>query len=80
MVQSIGGIVKYSATDLDQLAQELNKDGICVIRGVFEQKFIDEWAQAFEKLFHERQNQPGGLAPREISPLLSDIALDLPIC
>ncbi|MEH2352853.1 phytanoyl-CoA dioxygenase family protein [Nostoc sp.] len=67
MVQSIGGIAKYSATDLDRFAQELNQDGICVIPGVFEQKLIDEWAQAFEKLFHERQNQPGGLAPREVS-------------
>ncbi|MDZ8094181.1 MAG: phytanoyl-CoA dioxygenase family protein [Nostoc sp. DedQUE05] len=67
MVQSIGGIAKYSATDLDRFAQKLNQDGICVIPDVFEQKLIDEWAQAFENLFHERQNQPGGLAPREVS-------------
>jgi len=67
MVQSIGGIAKYSATDLDRFAQELNRDGICVIPQVFEQKLIDEWLEAFEKLFHERQNQPGGLAPRDVS-------------
>jgi|GEM_PF-4236768 len=42
MVQSIGGISKYSATDLDRLAQELNQDGICVIRNLFKQKLIDE--------------------------------------
>jgi ectoine hydroxylase-related dioxygenase (phytanoyl-CoA dioxygenase family) len=67
MVQSIGGRAKYSATDLDRFAQELNQDGICVIRNLFEQKLIDEWLEAFEKLFHDRQNQPGGLAPRETS-------------
>jgi ectoine hydroxylase-related dioxygenase (phytanoyl-CoA dioxygenase family) len=67
MVQSIGGIASYSATDLDRFAEELKQDGICLIRGLFEQKLIDEWAQAFEKLFRERQNQPGGLAPREIA-------------
>jgi ectoine hydroxylase-related dioxygenase (phytanoyl-CoA dioxygenase family) len=65
MIQSIGGMAKYSATDLDRFAQELNKNGICVIPGLFEQKLINEWAEAFEKLFRERQNQPGGLAPRE---------------
>ncbi|YAF98007.1 MAG: phytanoyl-CoA dioxygenase family protein [Nodularia sp. CChRGM 3473] len=67
MLQSIGGIAKYSATDLDRFAQELNRDGICVIPHVFDQKLIDEWLEAFEKLFHDRQNQPGGLAPRETS-------------
>ncbi|MBD2679370.1 MULTISPECIES: phytanoyl-CoA dioxygenase family protein [Nostoc] len=67
MVQSIGGIAKYSATDLDRLAQQLNQDGICIIPSLFEQKLIEEWAEAFEKLFRERQNQPGGLAPREVA-------------
>ncbi|BAZ29921.1 phytanoyl-CoA dioxygenase [Cylindrospermum sp. NIES-4074] len=67
MVQSIGGIANYTATDLDRFAKELNRDGICVIPGLFDQKLISEWAQAFEKLFRERQNQPGGLAPRELA-------------
>jgi Phytanoyl-CoA dioxygenase (PhyH) len=67
MVQSIGVIGKYSATDLDKFAQQLNQDGICVIPHLFDQKLIDEWLQAFEKLFHQRRNQPGGLAPRDIS-------------
>ncbi|BAZ50071.1 phytanoyl-CoA dioxygenase family protein [Nostoc ellipsosporum NOK] len=67
MVQTIGGIAKYSATDLDRFAQQLNKDGICVIPGLFEQKLIGEWAEAFEKLFRDRQNQAGGLAPREVA-------------
>ncbi|KAF3884694.1 MULTISPECIES: phytanoyl-CoA dioxygenase family protein [Nostocales] len=66
MVQSIDK-ANYTVTDLDRLAQDLNRDGICVIRGLFDKKLIEEWAQAFEKLFRERQNQPGGLAPREVA-------------
>lgn len=66
MVQSIGS-TNYTATDLDRFAQELNRDGICVIRALFDRKLVSEWAQAFEKLFRERQNQPGGLAPRELA-------------
>ena len=66
MVQIIGKN-NYTAADLDRFAQELNRDGICVIRGLFERKLIEEWAQAFNLLFQQRQNQPGGLAPREIS-------------
>jgi hypothetical protein len=38
-----------------------------VIRGLFDKKLINEWAEAFQNLFENRQNQPGGLAPREIS-------------
>ncbi len=64
MIQSIDQ-ARYTATDLDRFAQELNRDGICVIRGLFDKKLIDEWAIAFDRLFQERQNQSGGLAPRE---------------
>jgi ectoine hydroxylase-related dioxygenase (phytanoyl-CoA dioxygenase family) len=66
MSQTIGK-ANYTATDIDRFAQELNRDGICVIRDVFDKKLIKEWAQAFEKLFLKRQNQLGGLAPREIA-------------
>lgn len=55
----------FTATDLDQLAEELNRDGICVIHGLFDKRLIEEWAQAFDSLFRERQNRLGGLAPRE---------------
>ncbi|QFS49147.1 phytanoyl-CoA dioxygenase family protein [Nostoc sphaeroides] len=67
MVQSIGRVNKYTDTDLNRFAEDLNRDGICVIRGLFDQELISEWAKAFENLFRERQNQPGGLAPREIA-------------
>src|SRR4051812_14788139 len=56
-----------SPAELDQYANELNRDGICVIRGVFDQDLIAQWREAFEQLFHERQNRPGGLAPREMA-------------
>jgi len=64
MIQSIG-TANFTTTDLDRLAQELNRDGICVIRGLFDRDLIEEWAQAFDSyLEHQR---PGGLAPREIA-------------
>lgn len=63
MIQSISTAI--TATELDQYAQELKRDGICVIRNLFDKELIAEWAQAFELLFQERQNRPGGLAPRE---------------
>ena len=63
MVQTIG--TSFTATDLDQFAQELNQDGICVIRNLFDRKLIETWATAFNELFQQRQNRPGGLAPRD---------------
>ena len=53
-----------SETELDQLAAELNRDGICVIRGLFDRALIAEWAVAFNALFQERQQRPRGVAPR----------------
>jgi len=35
MIQNIG-TANFTTTDLDRLAQELNRDGICVIRGLFD--------------------------------------------
>ena len=66
MIQTIA-TANFTETDLDRFAQELNRDGICVIRGLFDRKLIEEWAQAFDSLFQERKNRPGGLAPREQS-------------
>jgi len=56
---------KYSDADLDRFVADLNRDGICVIPGVLDPALVEEWRQAFERLFQERQNRPGGLAPRE---------------
>jgi len=63
MIQSIQRTA-FSTTDLDQFAEDLNRDGICIIRGLFDRTLMDEWKAAFDALFHQRQQQPGGVAPR----------------
>lgn len=63
MVQSID-TAKFSASELDQLAADLNRDGICILHGVCDRAFVEEWASAFDALFQERQQRPGGVAPR----------------
>ncbi len=60
-------LAEFTASDLDRSAMELNRDGICVIRNVFDKDLIAEWREAFTRLFDERQRRPGGLAPREKS-------------
>lgn len=51
--------------ELDTLAEDLNRDGICVLRNALDPAKVAQWAEAFDALFAERQNRPGGLAPRE---------------
>lgn len=63
MVQSIG-TATFTDRDLDQFAEELNRDGICIIRGLFDRTLIEAWAVAFNDLFQKRQQQLGGVAPR----------------
>ena len=55
----------FTDTDLDRLADDLNRDGACVLRGLFDPAMIEEWRGAFDSLFKSRQNMEGGLAPRE---------------
>lgn len=55
----------FSSSQLDALTEDLNRDGLCILRGVFARSLMEEWAEAFARLFAERQNRPGGLAPRE---------------
>jgi hypothetical protein len=52
----------WSTAELDQLAETLRRDGICVIRNLFPQSVMQAWKAAFDQLFQERQAQPGGLA------------------
>jgi hypothetical protein len=54
-----------SPAALDRDAEELDRDGICVVRSLFPRSLIDEWARAFSALFQDRAGRPGGLAPRE---------------
>ncbi len=60
-------MAQYSDADLDRLVEDLNRDGICILRGLIPREKVQEWARAFNNLFTERQNRPGGLAPREKS-------------
>src|SRR4051812_43951851 len=57
----------FSDADLDRLVADLNRDGICILRGALAASLVDEWHAAFERLFAARQARPGGLAPREQS-------------
>jgi ectoine hydroxylase-related dioxygenase (phytanoyl-CoA dioxygenase family) len=66
MIQSISA-TNFTTDNLEQLAEDLNRDGICVIRRLFDPELIQEWSTAFNHLFQQRQQQPGGLAPREQS-------------
>ncbi len=50
---------------LDRCVEELERDGICVLRGLFNPAIIDAWARAFAAVFEDRSRRPGGLAPRE---------------
>jgi len=56
---------RFTAADLDRYANELNRDGICMIRGLLDRRLVEEWAAAFDALYRQRQARPGGLAPRE---------------
>jgi ectoine hydroxylase-related dioxygenase (phytanoyl-CoA dioxygenase family) len=58
---------QFSAADLDRLVEDLNRDGICILRGVLDTGKVETWARAFDALFEERKSRPGGLAPREQS-------------
>jgi ectoine hydroxylase-related dioxygenase (phytanoyl-CoA dioxygenase family) len=61
------GDSRFTPRVLDRLAEDLNRDGICVIRGLLDRSKVDAWAAAFDELFRDRQGRPGGLAPREQS-------------
>lgn len=55
----------FTDTDLDRLVEDLNRDGICTLRGLFDPAMVEEWRSAFTQLFQERMGREGGLAPRE---------------
>lgn len=65
MMKTTENATRYAESDLDRLAADLERDGICVIPGLFDPGLIDEWSHAFDALFRDRQARPGGLAPRE---------------
>jgi hypothetical protein len=49
---------------LSRAAEELERDGVCVLRGVFDPNVIHEWRRAFDRLAEARRSTPGTLAER----------------
>ncbi|MDB5103102.1 MAG: Phytanoyl-CoA dioxygenase [Fibrobacteres bacterium] len=47
-----------------KLADELDRDGICILRGLLDPALLREWGSEFEALVDRRRKLPGGLAPR----------------
>ena len=50
--------------DLDRLAADLVRDGICTIPGLIPHEKVERWRDAYDALVRERAAVPGGLAPR----------------
>jgi ectoine hydroxylase-related dioxygenase (phytanoyl-CoA dioxygenase family) len=51
-------------TELDRLADELVRDGICTIPGLIPRDKVERWRATLDALVAEREQVPGGLAPR----------------
>jgi ectoine hydroxylase-related dioxygenase (phytanoyl-CoA dioxygenase family) len=50
--------------ELDRLAEDLVRDGICSIPGLIPAEKAEAWRHALERLVAAREATPGGLAPR----------------
>jgi len=50
--------------DLDRLAADLERDGICSIPGLIPREKVDRWRYAYDRFVAERASVDGGLAPR----------------
>jgi ectoine hydroxylase-related dioxygenase (phytanoyl-CoA dioxygenase family) len=50
---------------LDRYVDELERDGVCVLRRLLDPALMEEWARAFAAVIADRSHRPGGLAPRE---------------
>ncbi|MFL5967915.1 MAG: phytanoyl-CoA dioxygenase family protein [Gaiellaceae bacterium] len=51
-------------TELDRLAADLERDGICVLPGLIPEEKVARWKDAFDRLYAQRGATEGGLAPR----------------
>ena len=54
----------HSSAELDRLAADLERDGICVLPGLIPEEQVARWREAFDELFEARSKIEGGLAPR----------------
>ena len=55
---------KFSESEIETLAGDLERDGICILKGLFDREGIRAWAEAFDALVERRRGIPGALAPR----------------
>jgi ectoine hydroxylase-related dioxygenase (phytanoyl-CoA dioxygenase family) len=53
-----------AAVDLDRLADDLARDGICSIPELIPQDKVARWKTALDEIVAAREGRPGGLAPR----------------
>lgn len=53
-----------SSPDPDALAADVERDGICVLRGLLPEVKVARWKEAFDRLYEARAQIPNGLAPR----------------
>jgi ectoine hydroxylase-related dioxygenase (phytanoyl-CoA dioxygenase family) len=55
---------EFTDSELASLAADLERDGICILKGLFDREGIAAWAAAFDELVERRRSVPGALAPR----------------
>jgi ectoine hydroxylase-related dioxygenase (phytanoyl-CoA dioxygenase family) len=55
---------RLSSAELAAAVDDLERDGLCVLRGVLDTALVREWAAAFRLLARERIARPGAVAPR----------------
>jgi ectoine hydroxylase-related dioxygenase (phytanoyl-CoA dioxygenase family) len=51
--------------DFARYADELERDGVTVLRGLLSRSLVDRWRERFTAVFADRAARPDGLAPRE---------------
>jgi ectoine hydroxylase-related dioxygenase (phytanoyl-CoA dioxygenase family) len=55
----------FSEQDLDDFAQQLNRDGIVVLPGLLDVDLVESWHDALTDVYDARRNMASGLAARE---------------
>lgn len=53
-----------SESQITRAAAELERDGVCVLRGLLDRTLVARWAEAFDALVERRRGIPGLVAPR----------------
>src|SRR4051794_33472379 len=51
-------------SEVDHWVGDLERDGICILKGLFDRNLLFEWRRAFDQLAMARQSTPGTVACR----------------